>query len=397
MSQKTRKKKPYIVVGECNLGVVGERIYLLPGYARNFLTHKGAVALPNSVAGRACEQALVEMNIRARDILRAAREKKHRLSTLEINLVAEIAASDGKLKDTITERGIYEILREQDIGIHPTQLKVTVISHVGSYFANVSFHPKVSLDIPIYVGYSYDHIEQIKQQTIGNKQKISEHSERKYFKVYKGKIEYMDDAALLEQLENLHPRLLKKRLAFEIGQGNRELACKLALSLIRSIYGGEVEEKSRNNLSSRKKLLFQRHLSRSLEYLGSDALIAFGYIFYRTTNRLKIEAKIYRGYDFSGDGTVSYFLGKRHDDFPESIDIQANILSEFNTGNITINCVPIGVTSIGKASPRLIEIGGGVCGYSTSRQFVVIEEPACVRAELLFYNTVIAAKTIVIE
>jgi large subunit ribosomal protein L9 len=135
-----------------NLGDLGDKVKVKPGYGRNYL-------VPNGMAVRATAKNLADFEARRAELeklalqkLSTAAERCAALEGLEITLTAN-AGDEGKLYGSIGPREIADAVTEK--GIHLEKAEVIMgegpIRYTGEHNVLVHLHADVETEIKVFV------------------------------------------------------------------------------------------------------------------------------------------------------------------------------------------------------------------------------------------------------
>jgi len=135
-----------------NLGDLGDKVKVKPGYGRNYL-------IPSGKAARATAKNLADFEARRAELeklawqkLSSAEERKAALEGFEITLTAN-AAEEGKLYGSIGPREIADAVTER--GIHLEKAEVVMgegpIRYTGEHIVLVHLHADVETEIKVTV------------------------------------------------------------------------------------------------------------------------------------------------------------------------------------------------------------------------------------------------------
>jgi large subunit ribosomal protein L9 len=135
-----------------NLGTVGDKVSVKPGYSRNYLIPRGKAvsATPANVAK--FEARRVELEKMATEVLAAAQQRATKMSNLTVTMRAK-AGDEGKLFGSI---GIREIIKAIQAAGHDVQksevaLPEGAIRKIGEYPITLQLHSDVSVTINLSV------------------------------------------------------------------------------------------------------------------------------------------------------------------------------------------------------------------------------------------------------
>lgn len=135
-----------------NLGKVGHKVSVKPGYARNYL-------LPQNMAVLATEKNIAEFEARraelekaAQEVLANAKSRAAQLSELTITIQSQ-AGDEGKLFGSIGPRDVADAANKAGIELAKKEVLMPEgpIRQVGEHMVNVKLHSDVSLQVKIQV------------------------------------------------------------------------------------------------------------------------------------------------------------------------------------------------------------------------------------------------------
>jgi large subunit ribosomal protein L9 len=135
-----------------NLGDVGDRVKVRPGFGRNFLLPQGKAALATPANISKFEERRVELEKRAADDLAAARDRAARLEGHALAITAK-AGGEGKLFGSIGTADIAEALSEDGIEVERSEVRLPggPIRLVGEHHVKVHLHSDVEVDLTVTV------------------------------------------------------------------------------------------------------------------------------------------------------------------------------------------------------------------------------------------------------
>ncbi len=135
-----------------NLGVMGERVRVKPGYGRNYLIPQGkaAAATPENIAVFEARRAELEQN--AADALTRALARRDQLADLVIRLTAK-AGDEGKLFGSVGSADIEHAVTELGVNIerHEIRLPNGPLRLVGEHLVQLHLHSDVNAELQVVV------------------------------------------------------------------------------------------------------------------------------------------------------------------------------------------------------------------------------------------------------
>jgi len=135
-----------------NLGHVGDKVNVKPGFARNFLVpyQKAVPATKQHLAD--FEASRVELEKRAKELLAEAEKRAAALNAISLTL-ARKASDEGKLYGAVSIHDLIEAIKEkgQDVEKRELTLLEDAIRSVGVYHLEVNLHSDVVANIEVTV------------------------------------------------------------------------------------------------------------------------------------------------------------------------------------------------------------------------------------------------------
>lgn len=135
-----------------NLGKLGDKVNVKPGYGRNFLVPQGK-AVPATAASLAdFEARRAEYEAKAKQALDAANGRQAALEGVEVTLHAN-ASAEGKLYGSVTPRDIAEALTKQGHKVEKSEVIMGegAIRRTGEYEVVVHLHADVESTVKVIV------------------------------------------------------------------------------------------------------------------------------------------------------------------------------------------------------------------------------------------------------
>jgi large subunit ribosomal protein L9 len=136
-----------------NVGNLGVKVKVKPGYARNFLLpqRKAILATPANLAK--FEVSRAEHEKHAAEILAQAQQKAEKITALASVTIPAKIAEEGKLYGSVGIIEIAETIQKAGIPIEKSEVKLPTgpIRHVGEYEVHLYFHSDVTAVIKVNV------------------------------------------------------------------------------------------------------------------------------------------------------------------------------------------------------------------------------------------------------
>jgi len=135
-----------------NLGDLGDKVKVKPGYGRNYLVPSGKAMRATSANIAAFESRREELEIVARQKMSAAGERLASLEGFEL-VVSANASEEGKLYGSIGPREIAEAVTERGIALSKAEVIMGEgpIRNVGEHQVLIHLHADVETQIKVTV------------------------------------------------------------------------------------------------------------------------------------------------------------------------------------------------------------------------------------------------------
>jgi large subunit ribosomal protein L9 len=135
-----------------NLGNIGDRVKVKPGFGRNYLLPQGKAALATAANVAKFEERRVDLEKRAADDLAAARTRAARLEGHALTITAKVGG-EGKLFGSIGTADIAEALSADGIEVERSEVRLPggPIRLVGEHHLKVHLHSDVEVDLTVTV------------------------------------------------------------------------------------------------------------------------------------------------------------------------------------------------------------------------------------------------------
>ncbi|MEO6926729.1 MAG: 50S ribosomal protein L9 [Rhodanobacter sp.] len=135
-----------------NLGNLGDKVEVKPGYGRNFLLPQGKAVRANAANLAAFEQRRAEYEAKADTVLSDAQARMAKLADVAVTISAH-ASAEGKLFGSVGPRDIAEALASQGHAIHKGEviLGEGPLRNTGEYNVAVHLHADVHTTVKVIV------------------------------------------------------------------------------------------------------------------------------------------------------------------------------------------------------------------------------------------------------
>ncbi len=135
-----------------NLGSLGDKVKVRPGYARNYLIPKGKAkfATPENIAEFEARRA--ELETAAEDALRGAEQRRSALDGMEITISAK-AGSEGKLFGSVGAADVALALASAGVEVEKREVRLPTgpLRQTGEYELGLHLHTDVDAKIKVNV------------------------------------------------------------------------------------------------------------------------------------------------------------------------------------------------------------------------------------------------------
>lgn len=135
-----------------NLGGIGDKVKVKPGYGRNFLLPQGKAALATAANLKKFEERRAELEKLAADELESAKLRAGQLEGFKLDLQAK-AGAEGKLFGSIGTADIAEAVTKAGIRIERAEVRLPQgpIRLVGEHHVKLHLHTDIEIDLPVTI------------------------------------------------------------------------------------------------------------------------------------------------------------------------------------------------------------------------------------------------------
>ena len=134
-----------------NLGVLGDRIKVKPGYARNYLIPKGKATTATAANISRFEARRAELERVAAEQLAWAKERAEQLAELIVTLSVK-TGSEGRLFGSVGAADIANAVSAAGIELQKNEVRLSgPIRQIGEYDVSVHLHNEVKSQIRVNV------------------------------------------------------------------------------------------------------------------------------------------------------------------------------------------------------------------------------------------------------
>jgi large subunit ribosomal protein L9 len=124
-----------------NLGNLGDKVAVKPGYGRNYLIPQGKAVAATASKLAEFEQRRAELEKKAAEVTAAAQARAQVIGELNLT-IAQKAGEEGRLYGSIGTKDIADAAVKAGIDIHKNEVRLPLgpIRHTGDYEVGVQLH-----------------------------------------------------------------------------------------------------------------------------------------------------------------------------------------------------------------------------------------------------------------
>jgi large subunit ribosomal protein L9 len=136
-----------------NLGALGDKVKVKPGYARNYLIPKGKAAYANERNLAQFEERRKELEKRAADQHAEALVRQTAINALPAIVFPMKASEEGKLFGSITARDVIEKLKKAGVVIEKREIRLSqgTLRMVGEYEVLIDLESDMTATVKVSV------------------------------------------------------------------------------------------------------------------------------------------------------------------------------------------------------------------------------------------------------
>lgn len=136
-----------------NLGSLGEKVRVAPGYGRNFLIPQGKATYATAENLKKFEARRAELEKAAAAAMQAAVERQQALAALPVIKIMAKAGEEGKLFGSIGTKDISDAITHAGVEIHKSEviLPTGVLRQLGDYEIDIEVHGDVMASVKISI------------------------------------------------------------------------------------------------------------------------------------------------------------------------------------------------------------------------------------------------------
>lgn len=136
-----------------NLGVLGDKVKVRPGYARNFLIPQGKAVFANAENIAKFAERRVELEKLAAQKLSNAESRQAAINALPPIIIAAKAGEEGKLFGSISSRDIVKALQKAGADIEKREVRMPEgsLRTVGEYTIEIDLESDVTATVKVTI------------------------------------------------------------------------------------------------------------------------------------------------------------------------------------------------------------------------------------------------------
>jgi large subunit ribosomal protein L9 len=135
-----------------NLGNIGDKVKVKPGYGRNYLLPQGKAAVCTAANLKKFEERRAEFEKIAADDLASAKSRAAQLEGFQLTLAAK-AGTEGKLFGSVGTADISEAVTKAGIRIERSEVRLPggPIRLVGEHHVKLHLHTDIEIELPVTI------------------------------------------------------------------------------------------------------------------------------------------------------------------------------------------------------------------------------------------------------
>jgi len=135
-----------------NLGAIGDKVNVKPGYARNYLVPQGKAAPATAGNIAEFEARRAELELASTDALQAAEARRDLLADKQITISAK-AGEEGKLFGSIGTADIASSLSDAGVTVERNEVRLPegAFRMLGDYEVQVHLHADVNVTVKLTI------------------------------------------------------------------------------------------------------------------------------------------------------------------------------------------------------------------------------------------------------
>lgn len=135
-----------------NLGNLGDKVHVKPGYGRNYLIPSGKATPATAENLEAFEKKRAELEKQAGDALAYAESRKQQLEGKEVQITAN-AGEEGKLFGSVSTADIADAITATGVEVSKKEVRLPEgpLRHTGEFDIQIHLHTDVNTSIKLVI------------------------------------------------------------------------------------------------------------------------------------------------------------------------------------------------------------------------------------------------------
>lgn len=135
-----------------NLGALGARVSVKPGYGRNFLIPQGKAVPATEANVAAFEARRAELERQEAEVLASAQARAAQLAEVAVVIAAK-SGDEGKLFGSVGTRDIAEAITAAGVSVDKSEVRLPngAIRNTGEYTVTLHLHSDVNAEVSVTV------------------------------------------------------------------------------------------------------------------------------------------------------------------------------------------------------------------------------------------------------
>ncbi|MEY2699516.1 MAG: ribosomal protein [Pseudomonadota bacterium] len=135
-----------------NLGGLGDKVSVKPGYGRNYLIPKGKAVVATAAKVAEFEQRRAELEAKAHAELAKAEARAASFADVVVT-IQQKAGDEGRLYGSVSGRDIAEAATAQGVAIekHEVRLPHGSLRHLGEFSVTIHLHTDVNAELAVHI------------------------------------------------------------------------------------------------------------------------------------------------------------------------------------------------------------------------------------------------------
>jgi large subunit ribosomal protein L9 len=135
-----------------NLGNLGDKVKVKPGYGRNFLVPQGKATAATADNIAEFEKRRAEYEAKANQMLSGAEARKAQLENVSVTIKAN-ASPEGKLFGSVGPRDVAEAFTEAGAALDKSEVIMSEgpLRHIGEFDVAVHLHADVHITVKVVI------------------------------------------------------------------------------------------------------------------------------------------------------------------------------------------------------------------------------------------------------